>query len=489
MDYTPISERSQLILGKGNIAIVTGWTVKEAIAKYLQPSEYASIGQLYSPAIGINKLLRNLLFNPQVHFLLIVNATRQDKNAGGCQCLMDFFEHGFYEGISDAGNKCWVIRSPVAGYIDSEVDGHALDRVRSSITVKLVTSVGECVEVARSWSSIAYGVYELRRQKFPIPPTPMPIVFPGPLYAHRIEGETIAETWVKIIHRIKSTGEIRPNSYGGEWQELIDLVAIVTSEPEYFYFPEPNYLPCDRAFIEEYISQILGDAPLQEGVKYTYGQRLRSWFGRDQIEQVIYKLIKEPDAASAVMSLWDARDHESGSSPCLNHIWLRICGNELSLTATFRSNDMFAAWPANAMGLRALQRHVRDQVMARSKQFWFLGPLITVSQSAHIYSDAWAHADMVIQKHYPSVSRCRYDDPVGNFLINTQKNEISVSQTFPKGEVVAHWRDRSPLILIRQISAANPAIRPEHIGYLGIELERAGFAIEQGRSYRQDGQK
>ncbi|MFM6439142.1 MAG: thymidylate synthase, partial [Microcystis panniformis] len=150
------------------------------------------------------------------------------------------------------------------------------------------------------------------------------------------------------------TGTIRPTGYDGKWQELIDLMAVVTDEPPDFYFPEPNYLPIDRPFLTEYIGQILDDSPIHQGVKYTYGQRLRSWFGRDQIAQVINKLISEIDAASAVMSLWDVKDHEKGGSPCLNHIWVRVVENELSLTAIFRSNDMFAAWPANAMGLRAL---------------------------------------------------------------------------------------------------------------------------------------
>lgn len=167
---------------------------------------------------------------------------------------------------------------------------------------------------------------------------------------------------------------------------MIDLVAIVTDEPEDLYFPEPNYLPCDRAFIKEYTSQFLDDAPNREGVKYTYGQRLRSWFGRDQIEQVIQKLIADIDSARAVMSLWDVQDHEANNSPpCLNHIWVRVVDKELSITATFRSNDMFSAWPANAFALSALQRHIRDAIALSSKHDLKMGPLITISQSAHIY--------------------------------------------------------------------------------------------------------
>ncbi|MCZ0902443.1 thymidylate synthase, partial [Microcoleus sp. HI-ES] len=86
---------------------------------------------------------------------------------------------------------------------------------------------------------------------------------------------------------------------------------------------------------------------------------------------------KEIDAASAVISLWDAggnvnrrpdgsSDHQHSGSPCLNHIWVRVVDGEISLTATLRSNDMFAAWPANAMGLRALQQHIRDEIARRS---------------------------------------------------------------------------------------------------------------------------
>jgi thymidylate synthase len=487
--YEPLYKPNQLICGTGQTAVITGWTVKQAIAKKLQSHEFAVIGQLYSPTRGISFLIRNLLANPHVRFMVILNATKEDRNAGGCECLLDFFRNGFEEGFSDTGRRCWVIRSPIPGYIDFEIEADALERLRQSVEWGEVHSIGEAVNQVQSYALRdtvqAWG----SPLEFPMAAV-VPTVLPGPRYGHRIEGRTIAETWVKIIHRIKTTGTIRPTGYDGQWQELIDLMAVVTDEPDGFYFPEPNYLPCEPAFIEEYISQILDDSPYREGVKYTYGQRLRSWFGRDQIEQVIQKLIGEIDAASAVMSLWDVKDHDKGGSPCLNHIWVRVVDNELSLTATLRSNDMFSAWPANAMGLRALQQHIRDAIAERSEYSLQMGPLITISQSAHLYDDTFESVDRIISQQYQKITEAelkRFFDPVGNFLIEVESKEIVVSQTTSgSGEVSKHYRGKDPLKLLREICANSPAIKPEHSGYLGLELQKAFDCIKSGREYIQD---
>ncbi|MBC5797088.1 MAG: thymidylate synthase [Sphaerospermopsis sp.] len=485
--YAAQHKPNQLIYGNGHIAVITGWTVKQAIAKHLQPSDYAVIGQLYSPTRGINLLIRNLLLNPHVRSLVVLNATKEDQNAGASQCLLDFFQNGAEESLSDNGRKSWVIRSSIPGYIDIDIDINALEKLRHSLKVVEAKSIVEAVEKIKYYA-----------QKQTIEPwgTPLefplltiePTVLPGTRYGHRIEGKTIAETWVKIIHRIKTTGTIRPTGYDGKWQELIDLMAVVTDEPEDFYFPEPNYLPIDRSFLEEYVSQILDDAPYREGVKYTYGQRLRSWFGRDQIEQVINKLIGEIDAASAVMTLWDVKDHEKGGSPCLNHIWLRVVDNELSLTATLRSNDMFAAWPANAMGLRALQKHIRDEIAGRSEYDLKMGPLITLSQSAHIYDDTWSNAEELIKKQYVAICRkLDYADPAGNFLIEIADDEIVVTHTTPgSGEIVGCYSGKNALKLVREICAASPAIRPDHAAYLAIELQKAANCIKIDKLYVQD---
>jgi thymidylate synthase len=502
--FNAIYKPNQLIVGTGCIAICTGWTPAKSVAAKLDPSDYAVIGNLYSASRGINFLVRNLLANPHVRDLVVMDSTQEDKNSGSVQCLKDFFENGVYKGKNDVGKECWVIDSLVKGYIDIDIPLEVLNQLRSSVTLRDSLTTYAILMLRLS----VYGANKPWAKPMVFPYNePTSEVKPGPRYGHRIEGKTIAETWIKILQRIKTTGTIRPTGYDGKWQELIDLMAIVTDEPEDFYFPEPNYLPLDREYLKNYIPQILDDANYREGVKYTYGQRLRSWFGQDQIKAVITKLIKEIDSASAVMSLWDSgsgnyqilaehdswrghdhntiargerkggdSDHNHGGSPCLNHIWVRVVDNELSLTATFRSNDMFSAWPANAMGLRALQRHIRDEIASQSEYDLTMGPLITISQSAHIYDDCWENVEQLINNQYQSIISQEfrgYNDRAGNFLVETDGNIITVSQLTPNGEFVENWEGKNPLKLIRQIIADCPSIQSFHIGYLAREIERA----------------
>jgi thymidylate synthase len=484
--YNPKYKPTQVICGTGQVVVVTGWTPRRLIESRLEPSQYAAIGQLYSPTRGINFLVRNLLLNPHVRFLVVIEASREDENSGGCRCLIDLFKNGFQPGRSETGRDCWIVNSSVTGYVDIEIPEKVLSALTKEIICYSASTIADAIEITESLASQNPLPWREPRE-FPLL-AQTPRVLPGHRYGHRIEGATIAEAWIKLIQLIKTTGTIRPSRYDGQWQELIDLTVVVTDEPKGFYFPQPNYLPCEPEFIDRYIGQILEDSLHQEGVRYTYGHRLRSWFKCDQIEQVITKLINEVDAASAVMSLWDVTDHEHRDTPCLNQIWVRVVEGELSLTALFRSNDMFSAWPANAMGLRALQWHIRDEIAARSDYDLAIGPLITISQSAHIYDDCWENADDLIANQYKAVcSRRSYDDPVGNFLVEVSGDVILVQRTScGSGETIAQYQGTNPLQLIRSICADAPAIQPVHIGYLGIELEKANQALQVGGAYEQD---
>jgi thymidylate synthase len=142
------------------------------------------------------------------------------------------------------------------------------------------------------------------------------------------------------------------------------------------------------------------------------------------------------------------------------------------------------------MGLRALQQHIRDAIAERSEYSLQMGPLITISQSAHLYDDTFESVDRIISQQYQKITEAelkRFFDPVGNFLIEVESKEIVVSQTTSgSGEVSKHYRGKDPLKLLREICANSPAIKPEHSGYLGLELQKAFDCIKSGREYIQD---
>jgi thymidylate synthase len=477
--YKPLHKANQLILGTGTVVVVTGWTPIKTIQKRLSESDYAVIGSLYSFG-GIDILVRNLLANPQITGLLLIKATKQDRISGSIDNLIEFLKTGKgakLDILAEDINNLLKISYCVTESIDAE---NLKDRVVFLESKPVL--------------ALSPKLYELKIDK--------PSVYPGHLAGHRIEGKTIAETWVRIIHRIKTTGTIRPTGYDGQWQELINLTAVVTDEPEEFYFPEPNYLPCNREFVGEYIPQMLKNAPYKEGVKYTYGQRLRSWFGRDQIQEVITKLINEPDAASAVMSLWDSgngqhqgkhpdwldndSDHQHGGSPCLNHIWVRIVENRVILVATLRSNDMFNAWAANAFQLRALQMHIRYEIQKQSGTKYELGQFVTNSLSAHIYDNSWGYADKLIEEQYSKLCKPTYDDPSGNYLIDLHQSVVRVQRTDSKGVVIATYEGREPLALVRKLVKDAPAMQPAHSAYLALEIQRACQFLSIGQEFVQD---
>lgn len=487
MPYTPQFKPNQLIYGNpdSQTVIVCGWTPKETVARHVDAKHYAAIGQLYNPARGINYLVRNLLANPHIRWLVTLGVTKEDVNAGAVDSLNHFFTHGVTEGVSDEGRECWVINSRVPGYIDKAIPLEDLEALQERIAhyrcgaihMKFDETIGHLRRQLEGISSHGYHYPPLVPKTYPFS-LPASNTKPSSVFGHKVEANTIAECWLKILHRVRTNGTLRPTGYDGQWQELIDLVAVVNDEPDDFYFPEPNYLPIDRSFIESYLSSMVDEAPVKEGVKYTYGQRMRSHFGRDQVQDVVNKLKVERDSASAVISLWDAsRDNLVGGSPCLNHLWFRVVtigGSErLALTATFRSNDMYSAWPANAMGLRHLQRIVRDGLDPTLP----LGPLVTISQSAHFYDETFDSADRVLRTHYKP-HRVTYSDPVGNFIVERQFNRVLVEQTTPEGETVGQFTALSPLLLIREVVVANPSIDPAHAAYLGLEIQKA-FASDK----------
>jgi thymidylate synthase len=459
------------------------------VAKQLEPEDYAAIGNLYSPTRGLSPLLRNILANPYITHIFCVGCTKEDVNAGGVQALYDFFVKGFEEGFSDLRKPVWVVNSQIRAYIDIEIPREALEDIRQNVSCILNYSVEACV--SRTFV-VNNAIAEIKThwacpRAYPEPEFIPSKVLPASPFGHKIEAKTIAQAWVKILHRITTSGIVRQSSYG-LWRELIDLVVVITEEPDGLEFAD--YLPIAPEFFQNYLAEFSDPANLGD-VSYTYGQRIRSHFGVDQVEQVVEKLNADAkcggdfNCSNAVISLWDPTidGKQTKNTPCLNHLWFRVVQGKLTLTATFRSNDMYSAWVANIMALRCLQIEVAQKLDISA------GELITISQSAHIYQDDWHDAQAIVERQYRKLCKPNFADPVGSFIVEFNMHEINVQEiivhqtTAGNGELLKTYRGKLPLTLVREIAADNPTIAPDHLGYLGIELEKV---YRFNRKYEQD---
>lgn len=507
--YDPVCFAGQIHCGTGRIAVFTGWYDSSLVAKQLKPDQYAAIGNLYSAATGIDPAIRNLLANPQVDVVACLSATGADTNANSPSLLLAAFLQEPSDPVlvaDDTGVNYWGSINPDLGLVrvKDDIPIEYLRLLKSRVSPICfsgnLASARDLILYCQSLALIPRMEIAPSQSPIRIPPPEVKLsILPGPSHGVTVSGETIVETWLKIVHAIYTTGQVTPTGNGQPWQELINLVAVVHNEPEDLYFPSGNWFPCTREYLfgtesaSGYVGQMVYDSQYEQGIKYTYGQRMRSWFGKDQVEEVVSKLVNERDAASGVISLWDSgsglnarhdreadsSDHTYGKSPCLNHVWLRIkASGELVLTALFRSNDMYSAWPSNAMGLRCLQRHVFDRLREEGVQDITMGPLITTSLSAHLYRDCWPDAEKVVNLYNRTFAKPDFSDPVGSYTVHRDPDRAGVVVVRRLGvgtnaRQCTFYEGTNPNRLLREIALDAPSIDPSHMGYLGMEITRA----------------
>ncbi len=484
--YEPIYYKDQLIIGNpaSAVAVTTLWSKKEKIAEAIPSSLFAVMGQLYSPMRGLDPLVRNLLANPGIRHLVV---TGRDF-AGSGRALQDFFLAGVVRGRTSLGQECWLVKSTVEALVDIEVDKDAIDALRAGVTLHVVKPdelKTKLLALADEKAS-AYGeprVFEKKEHK--------PQVLPAAEVVHEIRGAKVAVVWLQILDRIMRFGRVGRTHYGTSQKEILDLVAVVDQEdPDDFYIPD--YLPMNRRHLDEYFPRVLTGREYPD-TEYTYGQRLRTHFGVDQIDAMIEKLVADQDRRSAAAVLWDPRvDNAGRSAPCVNHLWARIREGKVYLTVVIRSNDMYSAWPENAFALRRLQEIIRSEVARRSGATLALGVLVTLSESAHVYSDCWADAEEVVARNYskevPPGHLVR--DPAGGFVIDVRDGRIVCEHISPAGEHVSTYEGKTAGFIANRLARDGAVSNIGHAIYVGRELARAEAALANADvlKYTQDRQ-
>ncbi|RRR67831.1 MAG: hypothetical protein EI684_18370 [Candidatus Viridilinea halotolerans] len=476
----PLYFAPNLTLGNpaSGLAICLLWTPQERVLPALDATGYALVGNLYSRD-GVSFLVRNLLAQPQITDLLLCGKDLTGSGAALVALLHD--------GVDATG----CIQGE-GTRLHPEISLEALALLRRSVRLHDYRGIARGADLAALVANHGCAARPWARAPLIFPyHEPTVATLPSATMGMLLRAPTIREAYLRLLWHVLHYGQRGSTQQSSDQREVLDVLTVVSDEPaDVAHCSYAAWMPFSRESLGErqadgrysgYLGQLL-HAEGSAGLSYTYGSRLRAFGGElDQIAVMAKDLTAAHTSRRAVAVLWSPEeDGTSSNPPCLNLIQARIRDERLHLTAYFRSHDIYRAWATNAYGLRALQSELAGMVNSVP------GELAMLSHSAHIYAHDWAAAEELVAQQFGAADLRLQRDARGSFVIVIEPPEIVVRHYSPAGEHLQSQRGRSARELGRALA---PYVGDSgHALYLGQELQKAEFALRQGRAeaYRQD---
>jgi thymidylate synthase len=118
-----------------------------------------------------------------------------------------------------------------------------------------------------------------------------------------------------------------------------------------------------------------------------YGYRWKHWFGKDQLEIAVHRLLNYENDRRTVVSMWDpikdfSKENTGKDHPCNTQIMFWVRNNTLNMTVCNRSNDMiWGAYGANAVHMSVLLEYMAARIDCA------VGTYYQFSNNLHAYVD------------------------------------------------------------------------------------------------------
>lgn len=498
-----------------HLGVCSLWTERDVVQTLLKDVDYCAIGNLYS-AQGINAMIRNVMANPHIRTIIIWGS---EMSLSGHSLLM-LQNKGLDEKRKIIGGR---------GEIEQEIPQKVIETFRNKIKVVDMRgrSAKDFVAEAKKLSEAKEKPFASKPKLFPRS-EPVVQVLPSEQTGYRVQGKTVAQTWLKLLNEIYKYGRPKFTRYSqdNEIKEILNLTAVVTEEnPDEEYFPE--YLPFTMGELKAYYAELMTDREIP-GVAYNYGKILRKDFGVNQVEKIKALMKKRSTSKKMVMTLLDPNrfweDANTSDTPCLTQVFASVQDDKLFLTAHFRSQDMVHGWPRNTFALRKLQKDIADAGE------YEMGALTMITHSAHIYSDDFKLVENLLMDHYERElgysAAVHFDfDMRGNVVVEVvSKKDAMVWEGFSKryedravpyavaktllkmpkrgrnagkliratlfapdgGAPVKVFEGRTAQEVAWQITDGKFLTDPGHLMYIGLELQKAEHSIVHGGGYNQD---
>ncbi len=221
------------------------------------------------------------------------------------------------------------------------------------------------------------------------------------MYPFCLIAKTIADAWFQIIYNLFDKAysqQIQKGSFEKEQYRLqYPGIAVFIEHPSDDMIPvmPPNSgipAPTTREYIEDYFVNYLMNPELAENETYTYASRIQHKMpnGGTQLERIIQILRETPLTNQAVIEIATPEDLDicygkdgKLDPPCLRLLDFKVLPSEscqlLTVSAYFRSWDLWAGFPTNLGGIELLKQYIASEANLDN------GPIYAYSAGAHIY--------------------------------------------------------------------------------------------------------
>ena len=216
-----------------------------------------------------------------------------------------------------------------------------------------------------------------------------------------VMAKTISDAWFQLIYNLFDNAysqKIQKGSFEHEQYRLqYPGIAVYIEHPYYDMIPimPPNSsipAPTTKEYIEDYFANYLMDPELSENETYRYASRIhhRMPKGGTQLERVVNMLRETPFTNQAVIEIATPDDLDlcygndgKLDPPCLRLLDFKVIPGDhdpmLTVSAYFRSWDLWAGLPTNLGGIELLKQFVAGETSLKN------GPMYAYSAGAHIY--------------------------------------------------------------------------------------------------------
>lgn len=462
---------------RGRLGVITLWSTQdyvksrfEALGVDLDPatSKIAVIGNLYGN--GIPHLLRNLLYNPQIRDIVICGADR----SGSADELVAFFESGL-ETIDSLGEQVTRIEG-TKRIIDGLVTPESFGEKPRFYRFGEIREEGSAQELCRFLQQFA-PTEPVSRERVEVPLPEVQVTrFPSEPRDHSVVAETPLAAWRELIFRLVRFGHL-VRLRKGDRQELQNVRVIVT-KPQ---IDDRESLSSYNFALEDLVQyqhdMLVG--PLPEDQSYTYGNRIREYYGFDSLTKFAGRLKENPQDRDCYLALWDSkRDIDADDTPCLVSLFFRVFDAKLTLTATYRTHNALDAWLKNVYGLMKAQEIVAlDAGME-------IGPLTVISHSISVDPSKYDHALRVAASKGFAIDF----DPNGQFVIgiDQEAGEIVAQHTSDEGFLLHEYRSKKAERIQHEIARDCAISDINHALYVGRQLARAEACLLSGEQFQEE---